>query len=352
MTHDRIVPFPISHESQCESVPEFSRTYEADCAAAPSSSLLDPQETSLHVVGFGTDDDTADINADISFRHSYWQHRRARVYKVLQGMTGDVMRVHRFLHCGQGAWVQRAIGKPGVFRVISAKCHDRFCEACQREKRLRISGNLMNKLPDGRLRFVTLTLKSAPGDLGEQIDRLIGSFAKLRRGRKLAGCFKGGIWFLEVTRNRTTGLWHPHLHVMTQGDFIPLDLLRVQWLKATGDSFIVDIREIKHVREVVGYVTKYAAKAVNVASIESDADLAAVMRVFQSRRMFNVFGNWKALKLSDPPDTDTEWEYYERLAVVRRKAKEGDDVAIQVLHAVRQAYAVAMSPEVYTPPPF
>lgn len=363
MESDRIVPVPFSHSEPCEPLPEYSRSYEDDCAAPPrsfsyaeaaaaSSSLLDPQETSLHVVGFGTEEDTADINADISFRHSYWQHRRVRVFRALESLTADPMRLHRFRHCGQGAWVQRAIGKPGVFRVISAKCHDRFCEACQREKRLRICANLVKRLPDGRVRFVTLTLKSSRDPLGDQVDRLIGSFAKLRRGRKMKGCFAGGCWFLEVTRNKQTGLWHPHLHVMCQGDFIPVDLLRREWLRCTGDSFIVDVREIKHVQEVAGYVTKYAAKAVNVAAIDNDEDLREVMRCFQSRRMYNPFGSWKGLKLSDPPDTETEWEYFATLAEIRRKAKAGDDVSLQILHAVRQAYAVAMSPTDYAPPPF
>lgn len=35
MSHDRIVQFPISSQSQCESVPEYSRTYEEDCAREP-----------------------------------------------------------------------------------------------------------------------------------------------------------------------------------------------------------------------------------------------------------------------------------------------------------------------------
>ena len=363
MERDRIVPFPISNQSQCEPLPEYTRSYEDDCARPPGgagpvasetpySSLLDPQETSLHIASDSLDYDTNDLKQDVAFRHSYWQHRRERVYRVLQRLGHDPMRAHRFAHCGAGAWVQRAIGEKTKFRVISAKCHDRFCEACQREKRLKISRNLMSKLPDGRIRFVTLTLRSSAQPLDEQIDRMLKAFAKMRRGRKLAKCFIGGIWFLEVTRNGKTNLWHPHLHVLVQGDFLPVDLLRLEWHRCTGDSYIVDVREIKHVQEVCGYVTKYAAKAVNVANLQSDDDLAEVMKYFCGQRMFAAFGTWVRLKLSATCESDVEWEYYERLATIRRKAKDGDDVAIQILHTLRAAGPITTEPYEYIPPPF
>lgn len=363
MEPDRIVQPPFSNQGSAPELPEFSRSYEEDCAAprcfsyaeaaaASDSSLLDPQETSLHVASDSLDFSTDDLKQDVGFRHSYWQHRRERVYRCLQKLVYDPARLLHFNHCGAGAWVQRAIGHPGKFRVVSMKCHDRFCEACQREKRLKISRNLVNKMPDGRVRFVTLTLRSSNTPLKDQIDRMVKAFAKLRRGARLRKCFEGGIWFLEVTRNNKTCLWHPHLHVLVQGDYIPLDLLRLEWHRCTGDSYIVDVRDIKHVNEVVGYVTKYAAKAVNVASIPDDESLTEVMQVFQSQRMYQPFGSWTKLKLSAPCESDLEWEYYERLAVVRRKAKDGDDVAIQILHTLRTAAAITAEPTDYAPPPF
>lgn len=363
MESDRIVPFPFSSQGSAPELPEFSRSYEEDCAAprcfsyaeaaaASDSSLLDHQETSLHVASDSLDYDSSDLKQDVAFRHSYWQHRRERVYRVLQTIGHDPMRVHRFAHCGAGAWVQRAIGEKTKFRVISAKCHDRFCEACQREKRLKISRNLMSKLPDGRVRFVTLTLRSSATPLDQQIDRMLKAFAKMRRGRRLSKCFVGGIWFLEVTKNAKTNLWHPHVHCLVQGDYIPLDLLRLEWHRCTGDSYIVDVRDIKHVKEVCGYVTKYAAKAVNLAALQSEADLAEAMAVFRGQRMFAAFGTWVRLKLSATCESDVEWEYYERLATIRRKAKDGDDVAIHILHALRAVGPITTEPYEYIPPPF
>lgn len=346
--HSSVPVLPL--EPECNHAPRCHRETE-DPAAAAASASLDPLELSLHAISRDVDPESFEDLLDARFRHSWWAHRRRPVFKALTNIGVDDARRQRFADCGKQAWVQQSRQDHRRFRVVSNRCRDRWCEACQRERRLRISLNLQERCPEGRIRFVTLTLKHNVAPLPEQIDRIIACFARLRRSAKMKQCFRGGMWFLEIKRSKNGFYWHPHLHCLVQGDYIPLERLRKAWHDITGDSFIVDIRQISGRAEAVGYVTKYAGKSCSPAMAFQGVHLEELMQALDDRNTFGTFGTWRGLKLTEKPSDDATWDYVCSLATLRLRIQEGDEKAMNILAVLQGTRAAAEAPDDPQPPP-
>jgi len=158
----------------------------------------------------------------------------------------------------------------------------------------------------------------------------------------------GGAAFFEVTRSAETGLWHPHLHILVEGKYLPQEQLAGLWKDITGDSKIVDIRLVDQRKGVAEYVTKYVGSPFP-ADIYRDQDLLAeAMTAITGRRTCLTFGHWRGLKLTKLSTNDS-WEPLAPLQEIRQRAQAGDPWAIAVLQACKpnlqigtdQAYAWA-----------
>lgn len=109
------------------------------------------------------------------------------------------------------------------------------------------------EISDLRAYFVTLTIKDGV-ELEDVFTRLKTAFCKMMKMRRNAStrgvdCEMtkafGGVYSFEVKRGKNSGLWHPHVHCVwwckSQPDQAKLSS---EWLALTGDSFIVDVREL------------------------------------------------------------------------------------------------------------
>jgi hypothetical protein len=208
-----------------------------------------------------------------------------------------------------------------------------------------VAKNLMGKLverfklasphvPCKHIRFLTLTLRANATPLKEQLDRLYSSFGKFRNRAKIKKCVRGGICFLELSRNRETGSWHPHLHILFEGDYLPQAVARDTWHEITGDSYIVDIRQIRTVGEACSYVVKYATKSIGANVWADPAALREAMVALVGKRTFNAFGTWKCFSLARPQADDLDWDPVCSLNTLYNRIAEGDPAAIKILNCL------------------
>jgi len=152
------------------------------------------------------------------------------------------------------------------------------------------------------LRFVTLTLASGPS-LETTARDLRLAVGRLTRSRAWRGWVEGKVEKTEVTWNLEAG-WHPHVHAVVSGAFIPHDWrkvrhstacrraaatdpdsarcsptcppnLRDEWVRATGGrGSIVDVREVDvsdplaFARELAKYVAKPFASGSDGGRVE------------------------------------------------------------------------------------
>lgn len=270
------------------------------------------------------------LESDTAFRHSGWQHNRDLVRAALVRTEMPDARLQRWDRCGADAWVVRDVNNRGRLAVVASYCHDRFCQPCANQRSRTIVGNLTPKLTKKPHRFITLTLKAADLSLKVLVDKLYACFRRLRSSKLCKGRLRGGVAFLELKWVASTEHWHPHLHVICEGTYIPQDQLAAEWLRITGDSYIVDIRFVADKDQVAKYVTKYASKPLSGTFIGRPEQLDDAIRVLKGRRLFTTFGTWRGWRLLEVRST-TEWESVAPLWELRHDASLGDQHAILIL---------------------
>lgn len=293
----------------------------------------------------------------VAFRHTGWKPMRRRILAALAQTGCAFDRLQRFVRCGSQAYVYRLIDEPTTVRVGGSACRDRWCQPCARDRARTIAANLIEHTAGRQLRFVTLTLKHTDTSLSEQLDRLHACFTALRRKKFWQQRVAGGCAITELTRNEATGQWHPHLHLIVEGLYLPHAQLRHHWHAITQDSYIVDIRAVRATDEVHRYVTKYITKPWTGDTARDPHILYETITALDGKRLCNTFGTWRSMQLTDEPVSGA-WERLGTLDDYLRRARDGDTDAIETLSHLHQTAvqaALAVLPTVIeterAPPP-
>ncbi len=268
------------------------------------------------------------------FRHAGWAAPRARIYAALLRTGATARRVQHFCECGSALWLLRD-GRE--VELACNRCHDRLCLPCQKQRQTAVIEGIMLKMLDGggECRFVTLTLKHGDAPLSVQIERLTSSFKNLRKHPAVASRLQGGAWFLEVKLSKDKHRWHPHLHIIAKGSFIPQRELSKAWYETTGDSYIVDVQAIGDPRKRAAYVTKYATKPLANEVTLQPAKLDEFIAAIKGKRLYQCFGDWAGAVRREPPPK-RKLESVGRFDSIWREACRGD---VQAMVLVHLAYA-------------
>lgn len=183
------------------------------------------------------------------------------------------------------------------------RCRDRLCPLCQRTRSARVSSRLQEWTQGFKAtRLITLTTRSRASDLAPQLDAIMAAFRELRRTLLWRQHVPRGAWSLEVTFNRDTRCWHPHIHIVADGEYLPQPKLKAAWHRITRSSFIVDIRLIVDRAAAARYVAKYISKSTDLGSWDSETILHFA-DAMHGRRLFGTFGPRPPAN-PDPADID------------------------------------------------
>lgn len=320
-------------------------TYAGQYTAPALRTLVHPQESDSPVSAPCLPADLSsdhsipeELDADASgvgpaFRHSGWSNTRERVVAALVSAAVPSGRLAAFKRCGHRAYVLQSLTNPERFKIASSKCKDRFCKPCARERARGVARKLLEHVDKRELRFLTLTLKTQSPDLKTELDRLYSSFQLLRRRAFWKRHVTGGAAMLEVKWNEKSSRWHPHLHVLVEGRYIPHTHLVKEWQAVTGDSFIVDIRAVKDNAKVTQYICKYATDPID-RSIGRDHDrLVQAIHAFKGRKTCLTFGTWRGVDLTDPDDDDG-WRHLMTLDQLITQVAQGDKQARTILQSI------------------
>lgn len=223
-----------------------------------------------------------------------------RLYEKVAERDGG-NRVTQFNSCRQIAWFVRD-NETGRVHVQSNSCRLRWCPFCAKAKQAYMMHAISEwSEPKHNIRFVTLTLKHTSEPLSGQIDRLYSAFKLMRRDKDFKKLIASGIWFFQVKLNKDLTEWHPHLHILVTGQYIPKRLLSGIWYRCTKSSKIVDIAYVHNKQAVIRYVARYCARPSNLSEMPDEFTID-VFDALHHRRLCGSWGCGKELKLSIPKD--------------------------------------------------
>lgn len=166
---------------------------------------------------------------------------KARLLAVFSGSNCPVV-AKRIQGCQQAFMVLKALDPYDAAQahLISYVCNQRPCPACSRRRSRELFARVMDEVgprilhqPDEySLRWITLTMRSPPWEsLAPALDDLLRAWRALRETRHLfwQESVDGYLYNVEITCNVKKRTWHPHLHVVYSGRFMPQAKLNSRW---------------------------------------------------------------------------------------------------------------------------
>lgn len=233
--------------------------------------------------------------------------RACEIYADVDGSFGGKFS-SRLQNCRKFAWfVRNKVTKK--LRVSSSRCKLRWCPICRDVERM-----IKTRACDEWLRvqeypkMITLTLKHSDDPLELQINRIYKSFRLLRRRAYFQRLITGGVWFFQMTFNQRTEQWHPHIHCLVAGKFLPHARLKTLWHKITGDSNVVDIRPVKDLENASTEVARYATSPADLTAVSLE-EAKTVHYATKHRRICGSWGSAKKVTLKPTlQDDGDEWE--------------------------------------------
>ena len=265
---------------------------------------------------------------ETSFRHRGWAVRREKIDAALVRTHVSYRRIERFRSCGACAVIEHS-ASTNRYRVTAFFCHDRHCLPCANAKAAELRRLLVAHMHDRDARLVTLTLKHRNAPLKDELARLRKGFQRLRATKWWKRLAKGGVVCTEIKRG-ADGAWHPHLHILVEGAFIPVAELKDHWHAATGDSYIVDVRRITNDRQAAAYVTKYVTKPIDAKLIEVPEDLDEAIKALHHARMYEPFGTWRVEIMQCDANDPGDWQPICTLSEMAAGLKTSQTWAIQL----------------------
>lgn len=278
--------------------------------------------------------------SSVSFRHRMYGWHREKVLRAFDRCMCHESRIYAYMGCGTSTWVMQSQTDPERFSLRSECCHDRWCPACAKSRAMVLRCNLEPLLHNRVVRFVTLTLKHDDSPLGPKLDRLQESFDSLRRTKLWCDAVDAGVAFVEVAHNDETGRWHPHLHILCVGRYLPHDVLKAAWLNVTGDSHVVDVRLVQDPGKVAQYVTKYVTKPADNKLYRNDLALDQAIQALKGRRLVTTFGAWRGTPLLKNASMD-DWTPLMPWPELLSRCRDLDPVAIDIYRAVTRSEWIA-----------
>lgn len=231
-----------------------------------------------------------------------------------------------------GGYLEFSIKKDNSASLTSANfCKDPLCPMCAWRKSMKLKNQVYEcvKGLKGQYRFIfiTLTIKNCKDfELRNTIKHLNKSFSRLLRRKKLS-FVKGGFKAVEITYNKNTDEYHPHIHAIfvvrksyfTGSSYLKTSELVNEWQKALKVDyqplcFIENVRRKKGSKKSalacgVAEVAKYPIKSADYTSSDYFTNCKVVRTLslaVSNVRMFQFWGVLadirKKLKLEDEND--------------------------------------------------
>lgn len=236
---------------------------------------------------------------------------------------GENKRSSLVLECGSFLEFKVTSDEHKLFRANF--CKDRLCPMCNWRRSLKIFSQVsavMDEMKDYDFIFLTFTVRNCEGvDLSATVQAIYDGWRYLyNKNSVFKKAIKGTFRSLEVTRNRLTGTFHPHLHCIMavrksyfkSNDYISHSGWVELWRKACKLDYDpwVYVQKVKSIGKgisgAIAEVAKYSVKSVDFGA--SGENVKTFLNALVNRRLCGWTGIFaelrRKLKLDDIEDGD------------------------------------------------
>lgn len=196
-------------------------------------------------------------------------------------------------------------------KLSTGLCRKRWCNVCQRKKTMELLNGYASALKELHeetpLFMVTLTAKNIkalkPNDLRNEIRLYNKEFTRIKDNlRKTHSMNVNGFKKVECTYNQTTNEYHPHLHLIIQGQ-AEAELIKSYWItqmkKRYGRNKVgykgQEVKPIGNTEKDYIEVFKYATKGSVKDTFEASAE-DFMLEALEGLQIFKPIGKLKKVK--------------------------------------------------------
>lgn len=280
--------------------------------------------------------------------HRAWASERAKIVYAFASAEDATLikRGYIIAQCCSSPMIRLSGG--GDVSVCPIRCRDRLCPLCALRRAAEAAekyGKAVATMDSARHLVLTAPALDAP--LAVQLRGMQDAMKRLRQQLAWKRRVDGGVYTIEVTRNDSTGRWHPHLHVIIDGEYFPHHELMDAWRQALsscdlwadlvpGDRVIVHISAVHNRKKLARYIAKYIAKPADLCRW-SLACIREYALAVVGKRMMHTFGTLHGVKLGvdDPNETDPDSSMLIGVAELDWRGINGHQVAIEAVALVR-----------------
>lgn len=232
--------------------------------------------------------------------------------KNADGVWNNEERARRIEECATKVGLTEKDGK--VLFTHANFCRDRLCNVCAWRRQVKFlaqTSPIIDILLQRGYQFIfaTITIENvSEKDVEKGLDKLLLSYNKLIKQRKIQRSWQGTIRSTEITYNEEKNTYHPHLHVLiavkseyfhNKKLYVSQGELKKRWKELTGmENPVIDIRTIYgHKTDAELETIKYALKPS-----KNEKALTVFATKLKNRRLISFTGVFadirKALKLT------------------------------------------------------
>ena len=227
---------------------------------------------------------------------------------------GDKKKASYLRNCSNQPvfYIDPVTHKPKV--LTNFFCRQRLCPMCSWQRAKKTFSDVFAIISEPEFKnleyiFITLTIKNCKGeDLQNNLDTLLSGWRGLTGTKRkpfrlrFTGMFRG----LEITYNKKTNTYHPHLHVLcavgkdyfskTNKNYLSQEKLIRLWKSACNLDYepSVDIRKVKNEEyKAVSEIAKYTVKSSDIAN---EKVLKVLDKALYNRRLISYHDLFKTVK--------------------------------------------------------
>lgn len=250
-----------------------------------------------------------------------WKPKKVRGLKVADSFKrlGYDKKAMRIRFCGSALAFLRNL-ETGEKKLHGADfCRERLCPMCQWRKSMKVFHQVSKVMDRAQEEnkdivplFLTLTLRNCSGDdLSSTLDTIFQGWKNIVNHRKIKRIVNGWFRALEVTYNKESDTFHPHIHailIVDKSYFKGKDYMETtEWVQMWRTALkldydpICDIRKVKNGKgkhKAVAEVAKYTLKDTDFVHDDNaltDKLIEVLSTSLKGRRLFAFGGLLKQI---------------------------------------------------------